>query len=211
MSVYLLAAVLGYAIGSLPSAYLLVKWKARLDIRTAGSGNVGTLNSYEVTRSKLVGASVLILDVVKGVAAVVAGRLLGDEFTSAAVAALGAVLGHNFPVWLSFRGGRGLATAAGAMLLLGWVILPIWMAVWFIGYKLSRDVNVGNAGATGLMSCLPLVLPDEVVSRWMPHNATAASFRWYLLLLGLLILLRLIGPVKAYFAEKAMKASASKL
>ncbi len=203
---YVLAAFVGYLIGSIPSAYLFVKWKANLDIRKAGSGNVGTLNSYEVTRSKLVGASVLILDVVKGVLAVVAGRLLGDEFGTGAVAALGAVFGHNFPVWLGFKGGRGLATAAGAMLLLGWVLLPVWMGAWFIGYRVSRDVNVGNAAATLLMLVLPFALPGEIVREWIPQSATVAGFRLYVLLLALLILLRLVEPVKEYFTQRALKA-----
>lgn len=203
---YLLAGGLGYLIGSIPNAYLFVKWKAHVDIRKAGSGNVGTLNSYEVTRSKLVGASVLVLDVLKGVLAVVAGRLLGDAFGTGAVAALGAVFGHNFSLWLGFKGGRGLATAAGAMLLLCWIILPVWMGAWFIGYKVSRDVNVGNAAATVLMLVLPFVLPGEFVREWIPQEATIAGFRLYVLLLALLILLRLVEPVKEYFAQRALKA-----
>jgi glycerol-3-phosphate acyltransferase PlsY len=200
----LLAVVFGYLIGSIPTAYLLVKWKANLDIRTAGSGNVGTLNSYEVTNSKFVGAVVLLVDLLKGVCAVLAAQTLGGGFPAAAAAALAAVLGHNFPVWLGFRGGRGLATAAGAMLLLGWVVLPIWMLAWFIGYKLSRDVNVGNAIATLAMLLIPWVVPVEIWREWI--SGSAEVFRIFLLLLALLILVRLVQPVREYFVHRPSKA-----
>ena len=200
----LLAVVFGYLIGSIPTAYLLVKWKANLDIRTAGSGNVGTLNSYEVTNSKFVGAVVLLVDLLKGVCTVLAAQTLGGGFPAAAAAALAAVLGHNFPVWLGFRGGRGLATAAGAMLLLGWVVLPIWMLAWFIGYKLSRDVNVGNAIATLVMLLIPWVVPVEIWREWI--SGSAEVFRIFVLLLALLILLRLVQPVREYFVHRPSKA-----
>lgn len=204
---YLVAAVLGYLVGSLPTAYIAVKWKTHRDIRTLGSGNVGTLNSYEVTNSKLVGATVLAIDLLKGIGAVALAGMMGGEFTPQAIAALAAVLGHNFPVWLRFRGGRGLATAAGTMLVLGWVIVPVWMLAWFVGYRMSRDVNVGNAVATLLMPALPFVVPAEVLERWIPAAATAIEpFRIFILGLALLILVRLVEPVKQYLTRRAARA-----
>ncbi len=200
----LLAVVFGYLIGSIPTAYLLVKWKANLDIRMAGSGNVGTLNSYEVTNSKFVGAVVLLVDLLKGMFAVFGAQTLGSDGMTAAAAALGAVLGHNFPVWLGFRGGRGLATAAGAMLLLGWIAVPIWMLAWFIGYKLSRDINIGNAIATVIMCVMPWLVPAELWREWI--SGTVEVFRVFVLLLALLILVRLVQPVREYFVQRPSRA-----
>ncbi len=112
----LLGGLLGYLLGSIPTAFLLVRWKSRVDIRTSGSGNVGTLNSYQVSGSKVVGFIVLVADFLKGFFAVWGTTaLLGSSFEATATAGVGSVLGHNFPFWLRFHGGRGLATAAGVM------------------------------------------------------------------------------------------------
>ena len=114
----IVAGVVGYLLGSFPTAYLMVRLKSRVDIRKAGSGNVGTLNSFMVTKSKGVGVVVLLLDLLKGVAAVTIAPLFGasDPFLAQTVAGAAAVAGHNFPVWLGGKGGRGLATGAGVML-----------------------------------------------------------------------------------------------
>src|SRR5512140_1590079 len=112
----LLSGATGYLLGSFPTAYILVRWKSKTDIRMVGSGNVGGLNSYVVTKSKALAAIVVLIDALKGVAAVLIAPLItGDSFIFMAAAGIGAVLGHNFPVWLRFKGGRGLATAAGVL------------------------------------------------------------------------------------------------
>ena len=142
----LLAAVVGYLIGSIPTAYLIVRWKSKVDIRKAGSGNVGTLNSYEVTRSKLVGVLVLVVDLLKGVSAVLLAAAIapGMGFGASAVGGISAVVGHSFPFWLKFKGGRGLATAAGVLMPLQWLVVLFWGFWWAIGFFLTRNVNVGN-------------------------------------------------------------------
>src|SRR5512147_2237624 len=113
----LLALCGGYLIGSVPWAFILVRLRSNRDIRKEGSGNVGTLNSYVVTGSRKVGVAVLLLDLAKGFAAAEFGRMVGGgDFSTAAVGLLAAILGHNYPVWLRFKGGRGLAPAAGGML-----------------------------------------------------------------------------------------------
>ena len=199
----ILAGALGYVLGAFPTGYFLVKWKSNVDIRNAGSGNVGTLNSYEVTNSKLVGVIVLLIDLVKGVLAVlVVKALVGNEFATLASGGIGAVLGHNFPVWLGFKGGRGLATAAGVMLVLGWVFVPIWMAVWFIGNKISKDVNVGNALGTIAMLFVGLFAPLSLLANVIPDTAQVTDFRIFIVVLAMVILLRLIQPVKEYFLNR---------
>ncbi|MEK6565125.1 MAG: glycerol-3-phosphate acyltransferase, partial [Bacteroidota bacterium] len=103
----------GYLIGSIPTAFLVVKRTAGVDIRQSGSGNVGGYNAFTVTRSKSIGFVVGVLDGVKGLVAVFVASLTGEMVSLQMLALFGAVLGHNYPVWLRFKGGRGLATACG--------------------------------------------------------------------------------------------------
>lgn len=197
------AGLLGYLLGAVPVAFLLVKWKTKLDIRNAGSGNVGAYNSFEVTRSKLVGGAVLLLDVLKGVVAVVAAEaLLGGGVRVAAVSGIAAVFGHNFPVWLRFKGGRGLATAAGAMVVLGWPFIVMWGAIWLAGYKLSGDINVGNAAASLVTPAAIMVLPWDVLSSWVSVETSGEEFRIFAAVLFIIILSRLVEPVMEYIKAK---------
>lgn len=206
MQSYLLALLLGYVIGSFPTAYLLVKWRHKTDIRNVGSGNVGTLNSYEVTGSKLVGVAVLLMDFLKGVVAVlVASVVAGKGFGVEAAGCIGAVVGHNFPVWLGFKGGRGLATAAGGVTLLGWFLLPIWLASWYIGNKFFRDVNLGNTVATLSLVVAVLIVPDGQLVKVLSASADPAYFRVFVLVLAMIILSRLIQPVREYFAQRRVQ------
>lgn len=197
----LVAVIIGYLIGSFPTAFFLVKWKSNLDIRHHGSGNVGTLNSYEVTNSKVVGVGVLLFDLVKGTLSVLIVReAVSAEFVTLAVGGVAAVVGHNFPVWLGFKGGRGLATAAGVMFVVSWICVLLWMAAWLVGKKVSRDVNVGNAAATVVMAAIAFLLPAGTLARIIPVNAMPAEFKWFVAALAFVILLRLIQPVKQYMA-----------
>ena len=124
----IICVFVGYLIGSIPSAYLILKIFKNKDIRELGSGNVGTLNSYEVTESKLIGISVLISDSVKGILSVLIVKYgVGNEFIFLIVSLNAAVLGHCYSIWLKFKGGRGLATAGGGSLVLSPAILIAWI------------------------------------------------------------------------------------
>jgi len=205
----LLAALLGYFLGSVPSAYLMVRLKSREDIRKTGSGNVGALNSYLVTRSRLIGIAVLCFDLLKGILAVVAAKLLFDgDFIPAAISGTASVIGHNFPVWLNFKGGRGLATAAGAMLLLAWPAVPTWILLWGVGYILTRDVNVGNAMATLLLIIAALALPPSVIERVVPQAGATGDARLFMAMVFVFILLKHIDPVREFVQSKRMKSTA---
>lgn len=201
------AVLLGYFLGSVPSAYLLVHWRSRIDIRDAGSGNVGALNSYEVTRSHWVGVTVLVLDLLKGVLAVVAARgVWAEDFVPVAGAALACVAGHNFPVWLRFRGGRGLATAAGAMIPVAWLLVPLWGLLWIAGFLPTRDVNMGNATACvgGLAGML--ALPDGLLAPLVDPGIPLGGFRLFAGLLFLLLLTKLADPVRSYIRARKDQA-----
>jgi glycerol-3-phosphate acyltransferase PlsY len=196
------ASVLGYVLGSIPTAYLLVRWRSSLDIRETGSGNVGALNSYEVTRSELVGVSVLAGDLLKGVVAFVVGRALGaDGFVTGAVAGTAAVIGHCYPVWLRFKGGRGLATAAGVMLATAPLIVPVWWVFWLAGFGVTRSVNPANAAACLLLIAGYLLMPGEVLGIFLPAAVPVPGLRMMGVAILVPVLVRLIGPVKEYVRE----------
>ena len=204
----LLAGVLGYLLGSLPTAFLIVQWKSKIDIRKAGSGNVGTLNSYKVTNSKMVGVVVLLIDLLKGAAAVLIARVVvNDEFLTRAISGVFVVLGHNFPVWLGFKGGRGLAPAAGVMLALGWVFVVVWVALWGGGFLLAKKVNVGNTVASVMTLLVILIAPALVLQSYIPADATAEHFRYFSIVLFGIILAKHVEPMKEYIMEKRNKAS----
>ena len=186
---------LGYLIGSIPTAYLVVMWKAQLDIRGKGSGNVGALNAFEVSGSKLVGALVLLLDLGKGAIAVwLVSRLFGDDLWIRGMAGIGAVVGHNYSFWLRFRGGRGLSTAAGVMLGLDWILVVLWCLLWIACYLYPRNVHVANISASLLSPVL--TIPLLRVVRDAP-DGTIGETTLIMSVICLLILLRHVG----YFGE----------
>ena len=127
--------LLGYLLGSIPFGLLLTKAAGLGDIRKVGSGNIGATNVLRTGRKGLAAAT-LLLDALKGVVAVLIAKQIGD--VAAVGAAAGAVLGHMFPVWLSFKGGKGMATALGVMWGLAWPVCAIACAAWLAVAAISR-------------------------------------------------------------------------
>jgi len=146
---YLLSSLIGYLFGSLPSAYLLVKKTRGIDITKEGSGNVGAYNSLDVTKSKYIGISVLLLDLLKGIGSVLIPIFLfHNEFIYPALSLMFAVFSHCFNPWLQFKGGRGLATAAGGAIIIFPFLLAIWIVLWAIFYVMRKDIIFANIAYT---------------------------------------------------------------
>ncbi len=180
LTAYTIGALLGYVIGSFPTAYLLVQWKAKIDIRQAGSGNVGTLNAMEVTGSKGLGIAVLIIDVLKGAFAVVLTMVLfGQQFWIMGIAGLSTIAGHSFPVWLKFKGGRGLATAAGVFMTLGWIFIVVWVVVWVVSYLPFRKVHAGNIVASMISPIVIAGVPESTLSQTLPGFTSATNLLYF--------------------------------
>lgn len=143
--------VLGYLLGSIPFGLLLTRFAGRGDIRRIGSGNIGATNVLR-TGSKTLAALTVLLDVAKGMAAVMIARQWDPE--AGLVAAGCAVLGHMFPVWLGFRGGKGVATALGVLFPLAWpvalVAALLWVAAAFVFHYSSLAALVGAAAGAML-------------------------------------------------------------
>ena len=165
---WLLALLLGYALGSIPFGLLLAKAAGKGDIRQVGSGNIGATNVLR-TGSKWLAAAVLLLDVGKGFVAVwLASRWWSD---AAALGALGAVVGHCFPVWLKFEGGKGVATTLGVCLGLGWPIGAAFAAVWLGMLAITRISSLSGMTAAltapvaaGFLAGEELIAPLAVIA-----------------------------------------------
>lgn len=199
----MMGSLFGYLLGSVPTAFLLVRWKSRIDIRKAGSGNVGTLNSLQVSGSKLVGLAVLVLDFAKGFGAVtLTSSLAGGDFAVVACAGIAAVLGHNFPVWLQFHGGRGLATAAGVFSFLCLPAVGLWGLTWVPGFLVTRNVNVANTGATVLLMAGLWIIPGDLWEGLLTVVASPIAFRLFGTAVLLVILLRHVRPVLQFMRDR---------
>ena len=122
------ALILGYLLGSIPFGLILTKLAGTADLRSIGSGNIGATNVLRTGRKGLAAAT-LICDVLKGTVAVIIAGYYGGP-NAAMLAALGAFLGHLFPVWLKFRGGKGVATYIGVLLGLFWPAAAVFGAIW---------------------------------------------------------------------------------
>jgi len=141
----ILAAIIGYLLGSIPWGLVLARLSGYGDIRAIGSGSIGATNVLR-TGNKTLAAATLALDVLKGVAAVLIGALWGP---SAALASAGAVvIGHMFPVWLGFRGGKGVATAFGVLCAIAWPVALAGVAVWLVTAILFRYSSLAALVAT---------------------------------------------------------------
>jgi glycerol-3-phosphate acyltransferase PlsY len=125
-----LAALFGYLLGSIPFGLILTRAAGGPDVRTIGSGNIGATNVLRTGRKGLAAAT-LLCDMLKGTAAVlIAAHFAGHD--AALAAGLGAFLGHLFPVWLKFKGGKGVATYIGVLIGLVWPAALIFCAIWLV-------------------------------------------------------------------------------
>src|SRR5262245_6360723 len=126
--VALFAAAVGYLSGSIPFGLLLTRWAGLGDVRAIGSGNIGATNVLR-TGNRTIAAITLLLDVMKGAVPVLLMKWQAGE-TGALIAGAAAFLGHLFPVWLGFKGGKGVATYIGILLGLAWPLAIIFLVVW---------------------------------------------------------------------------------
>jgi glycerol-3-phosphate acyltransferase PlsY len=156
----LLSTLIAYLLGSIPFGYLIVRWQKGIDVRATGSGSIGATN---VMRSLgAVGfAATFILDVGKGTAAVwLAARLTAHDPRWIAVAATVAILGHCFPVWLSFRGGKGVATGVGVFIALAPVQVGLALVIFAASVAIWRYVSLGSITAAAAFPVLLYFLKE---------------------------------------------------
>ena len=164
---YLASALVAYFLGSIPWGYLAGKLNG-VDLHKEGSGSTGATNALRVL-GKPWGYTVFALDALKGSLAVIAAFQIGAHFfastptetiSAGVVAAIFAVIGHSYPVWLKFQGGKGIATSAGIMLaLFPWPVFAFGLFVWLVLFYSTRFVSVASLGAA-------VALPTASAAMW---------------------------------------------
>lgn len=193
---YNISLILGYLIGSIPFAYLVMKKSLGVDISKAGTGNVGAMNSYEVSNSRIIGIIVLILDAAKGVASAYIPMLFfPGEFTLSALALLGAVFAHCYNPWINFKGGRGLATSAGGAAVIFPLMLLSWIILYCIVYFMRRDIHVSNILASLLSMILFINISSISYKYTYPPAQSSTELVIFIAALMMLILIKHIEPL----------------
>jgi glycerol-3-phosphate acyltransferase PlsY len=173
--------VAAYLLGSIPFGLLLAKIFGGLDVRRAGSGNIGATNVARAA-GPLAGILTLVLDAAKGAFAVLlAARLSGDSSTWMMLAAIASLIGHCYPIWLNFRGGKGVATAAGFFLVLAPMAFGIAISIFILVAVFTRFVSLGSIFAAAAMPLLIYLL-------WAPHHAPPPMVTFGALAVSLLII-----------------------
>lgn len=175
--------LLAYLLGSIPFGFLIVKLGQGRDVRVVGSGNIGAAN---VTRVGGLGAGALtlLLDAGKGYLAVwIASRSADENITWMAVAGLAAIIGHLFPVWLRFRGGRGVATGVGVFLPICWTAVLLALVIWVLVVAFWRYVSLGSIAAAASLPLLTYFL-------YAPRHAPPLTVSISTTLAALLIIVR---------------------
>ncbi|MDP6251548.1 MAG: glycerol-3-phosphate 1-O-acyltransferase PlsY [Verrucomicrobiota bacterium] len=180
---WLAVVVAGYLPGSLPAGFLAGRLKG-VDIRTVGSGNIGATNAFRML-GKGIGTVVLLIDLLKGLLpclffpTLFAGFFPDGQLETTLQLLIGvsAILGHNYPCWLGFKGGKGIATTAGVVGALAPVSLGICLGTWIVFFAVSRYVSVASIAAAVALPVSVAALPGEGVDRF-------GLLFWIFLLLG---------------------------
>jgi len=165
----LVIIIAAYFIGAIPCGYLLGRWGKGIDIRRYGSGNIGTTNAFRILGPKW-GMAVFLGDFIKGVLAVLLAKWLMEGLTVQILSGLAVIAGHNWSIFLGFRGGRGVATSGGVILALAPSATLVLAIIWALAMLITRYVSVGSMAAA---------VAAPVVMGWFGHS-------WGLALFGLL-------------------------
>jgi acyl phosphate:glycerol-3-phosphate acyltransferase len=161
----IVAFVIGYLLGSIPFGLILTRFAGTQDLRSIGSGNIGATNVLRTGRKGLAAAT-LICDMLKGTLAVLISGYYGGP-DAAMLAALGAFLGHLFPIWLGFKGGKGVAVYIGVLIGLFWPAALLFCALWIATAAISRYSS---------LSALVASVVTPIFLWWFGHVALAALF-----------------------------------
>lgn len=152
---YFIIALISYFLGNISFAYILGKLFAKKDVRNYGSGSAGATNALR-TFGKKIGIMVFIGDVLKGVIAVIIGRSIGDQ-TGAYIAGAFAIIGHNWPVLLGFKGGKGVATTIGVMIFVNSFLTSICVILGVIIIIFTRTVSLGSIFGMALAPIVAII------------------------------------------------------
>jgi len=168
MGILIAVALIGYALGSISFSVIFSRKFAGFDLREKGSGNAGSTNALR-TAGKKVGAITLVCDILKGLVAILLAILIGNIFkyeniaVLVQIAAVAAIIGHTFPIFFEFRGGKGVATSLGVLLLVNWKIGLICLIFALILMAVTKIVSIGSISAAILFPILVLFIRDGFI------------------------------------------------
>jgi acyl phosphate:glycerol-3-phosphate acyltransferase len=178
-----LIAIAAYFLGSIPFGLLIVKLSGGGDIRKSGSGNIGAANVAR-NAGAIAGVLTLLLDAAKGYFAVfLAARWTGENIRWMTVAAVLAVIGHMFPIWLRFRGGKGVATGLGVILPICWQAAGLGVLLWLVVVAFWRYSSLGSIAAA-------VAMPIFVYVLYAPHHAPPEALTFGTVLISILVLVK---------------------
>ncbi len=194
----ILFAAIGYLSGSIPFGLLLSRWAGLGDIRTIGSGNIGATNLLR-TGNKKIAALTLLCDGLKGYVPVLAASFYASPEAMIA-AGLGALAGHLFPVWLKFKGGKGVATGLGVTFGWSWILGLLFSAIWLVVFFATRISSASALAAVAVVAVATLTKFMPVVG-WWPSLVLAIAV-WFMHRTNIARLLKGEEP-KSSFSKKA--------
>jgi len=201
---YLFSLLIGYFLGSIPTAFLVLRYSKGLDITNSGTGNVGAMNSYEVSHSKFLGILVFLIDALKGLLSVyITLLLLPLAFIYPAMALLFAVFAHCYNPWLKFKGGRGLAAAAGGTALLFPALLGVWLILWVAIYFFRKNIIFANVSSSFLSLILVYGSVDIFAKYSYPRIFSAPTLILFVSALFIIIFAKHFDPLLEVFKDKS--------
>lgn len=209
MAVYIIMAIIAYAIGSINFSVLISRKLAGFDIREKGSGNAGSTNVLR-TVGKKAAAFTLVCDILKGIVAILLSLLIGKFAKSCSpailvqISALAVVLGHTFPIFFQFRGGKGVATSLGLILIINWKIGLICLVFALALMVITRMVSLGSISAAVLFAVLTIFIRESYIVDFEP------SFILFGILLATFVIYNHRSNLKRIIAGTENKLSFSK-
>ena len=188
MATYIIILIIAYAIGSINFSVIISRKMAGFDVRAKGSGNAGATNVLR-TVGKKAAILTLICDVLKGVVAIlialIAGKIVKnvDQAVLVQIAGIAVVIGHTFPIFFEFKGGKGVATALGVLLMINWQIGLICLVFALVIMALSRIVSLGSIGAAILFPVLVLFIHTNYIV-----EAKSSKYLFFSVILALIVI-----------------------
>lgn len=189
---YLLIFAMAYLLGSISFSYIFIKKFHNKDLRNEGSGNLGMLNSYEASKDKVLTFAILMLDMTKAIYCIALVNLLFYEsyLIGTIIAGIGIILGHNWNIFLRFRGGRGLAPAAGISIVVNFYPLIIWLASWTISKAFIKNIHISNCISSILTIAILWISPSDLIFSFDSWNyITPDALRILFTAINILIIL----------------------
>ena len=196
---------ISYLLGSIPFAKLIVENLTGKNVLTEGSGNPGAMNSYDITGKKYIGFLVFFFDALKGLLAVaIIKEFIGIDTYLISIGAVFVILGHNFSIFLGFKGGRGIATAFGALILINPFGMILWIFAWVLSFNVfNKDQQIANVIACILSPIMLYYTPDLAVkSLEIIEFATTLEYFQLFTMCSIVIFIKHIEPLKKKFSKK---------